>query len=329
MSGMRIHLMTEAEFAASGLAAGGRLLGVVGLGARRPPALQGDCPFVTADLPVVGGQPLLEVWEADSPVRYRAEREMRVAESDSALFGMTRVAGTLGRDLTPLARDIYEQIFAVMAAAEMPALLRIHNYIGGITQIVGGAERYRRFNTGRHEAFTARAKPVATAPAACALGTSDDALLVYFLASRGTVMPIENPRQLSAYRYPSRYGPQAPIFARAAISQDREAMLFLSGTASIVGHESLHPGDVVAQTEETLRNLRVLTAQCAAQGLQLRAGQLRLKTYLRDPADRDRVAAVLEAGQLGAEIVYLHADICRPELLVEVEGFAPLEPAGG
>jgi chorismate lyase / 3-hydroxybenzoate synthase len=325
---MRIHLMTEAEFAASTLATGSQLLGVVGLGARQPLALQADCPFVTADLPVVGGLPLLEAWEADGPVRHRAERAMRIAESSSTLFGMIRVAGTLGRDLAPIARDVYEQIFAVMEAAAMPTLLRIHNYIGGITQIVGGAERYRRFNAGRHEAFSARAKPAAAAPAACALGTRDDALLVYFLASRGTATPVENPRQLSAYRYPSRYGPQAPIFARATIGQDKGAMLFLSGTASIVGHESLHRGDVVAQIEETLRNIHTLIAQCAAQGLRPRAGRLRLKTYLRDPADRDRVAAVLEAGRLDAEIVYLHADICRPELLVEIEGFAPLEPVG-
>jgi chorismate lyase/3-hydroxybenzoate synthase len=322
---MGIHLMTEAEFAASALATSGRLLGVVGLGARRPPALQWDLPFVTADLPVIGGPPLLEAWEADSPARYHTEREMRIAANSSVLFGMTRVAGTLGRDLAPIARDVYEQIFTVMEAAAMPTLLRIHNYIGGITQIANGAERYQRFNAGRHEAFAARAKPAAAAPAACALGTHDDALLVYFLASRGTATPIENPRQLSAYRYPPRYGPQAPIFARATIGEDKGAMLFLSGTASIVGHESLHQSDVLAQIEETLRNIRALIAQCATQGLRPSAGGLRLKTYLRDPADRDRVAAILAADQIDAEIVYLHADICRPELLVEIEGFAPLE----
>ena len=41
-------------------------------------------------------------------------------------------------------------------------------------------------------------------------------------------------------------------------------MLFVSGTASIVGHETQHRGDVVAQTRETLANLSsVLAEQCA------------------------------------------------------------------
>ena len=323
---MRIRLLTQAEFLASGLPAGDRLLGVIGLGAPRPPGLAPDVPFATADLPVVGGPPLLEIWEADGPVRTRAEGGMRIAESESALFGLIRVDATMGRDLAPVARTVYAEIFAAMDAASIPTLLRVHNYIGAITQIDAGTERYHRFNAGRHEAFAARAKAAATAPAACALGTTDDALLVYFLAARGTATPIENPRQLSAYRYPPQHGPQPPIFARATIGHDGGAALFLSGTASIVGHESLHPGNVAMQARETLRNLAALMAQCGAHGVQPAADGQLLKVYLRHADDRDRVAAVLDEAGLDGQIAYLRAEICRPELLVEIEGFTPLDP---
>lgn len=54
--------------------------------------------------------------------------------------------------------------------------------------------------------------------------------------------------------------------------------------------------------------------------------RLRLKVYLREAGDlpvvRERLTALL--GQPGAEAVYLQADICRPELLMEVEGACPL-----
>ena len=72
-------------------------------------------------------------------------------------------------------------------------------------------------------------------------------------------MQIENPRQLSASLYPPRYGLRSPMFARAAlVPNGRGAQLLVSGTASIVGHESLHIGDPERQLEETARNFEAL-----------------------------------------------------------------------
>ena len=49
------------------------------------------------------------------------------------------------------------------------------------------------------------------------------------------------------------------MFARAAlVPNGRGAQLLVSGTASIVGHESLHLGDPEAQLEETARNFEAL-----------------------------------------------------------------------
>ena len=64
-------------------------------------------------------------------------------------------------------------------------------------------------------------------------------------------VPVENPRQVSAYRYPPTYGPRvADLLARGAgrTSAAATIALFISGTASIVGHETVHQGDVRAQT---------------------------------------------------------------------------------
>ncbi len=142
-------------------------------------------------------------------------------------------------------------------------LLRVWNYLPQINGDGGGLERYRQFNLGRQQAFVEAGQAAFEgAPAACALGIHQGALCIRFLAGRTAPLPIENPRQVSAYRYPPTYGPRAPTFSRAAIAEigGGEVALFISGTASIVGHETVHVGEVLAQTQETLRNLDAVIA---------------------------------------------------------------------
>ncbi|WP_018608469.1 Rid family hydrolase [Uliginosibacterium gangwonense] len=218
----------------------------------------------------------------------------------------------------------YQRLFAVMRHTSFNQLVRCWNYLPGINVDGGGLERYRQFNIGRQDAFiAARRDHLEGAPAACALGTGEGDLVLYFMAAHARPRPIENPRQVSAYRYPDRYGPRSPTFSRASLLElpGCEA-LFISGTASIVGHESVHLGDVKAQTEETLRNIEALIAQANLKshvgGYSTQA--LEMKVFLRDPADQALVASVLRQ-HLGCEprAFYLQADICRVELLVEIE----------
>src|SRR5262249_5729347 len=104
------------------------------------------------------------------------------------------------------------------------------------------------------------------------------------------------------------------------------ATLFISGTASIVGHRTVHPGDVAAQTRETLTNIEALLDEANRVSEPLRThGRFGLETlackvYVRNSADLPVVQSQLEP-VLGAEahLVYLQADICRPDLLVEIE----------
>jgi chorismate lyase/3-hydroxybenzoate synthase len=145
------------------------------------------------------------------------------------------------------------------------------------------------------------------------------------MASRQAGQPIENPRQTSAYCYPPRYGRQSPTFSRATVAgEGHDATLFVSGTASIVGHETLHEGDVRAQTHETLANIESLLAQVKATrpDLHWSLPDLQLKTYVRDPADLLAVREVI-LQRLGADAPghFLQATVCRPDLLVEIEAF--------
>ena len=108
--------------------------------------------------------------------------------------------------------------------------------------------------------------------------------------------------------------------------------LFISGTASIVGHRSLHIGDTAAQTRETLTNIEALLGEAnrLADGAHFDLDALAYKVYVRRPSDLPVIQAQL-ASSLGpkAQIIYLQADICRQDLLVEIEatGICPLAAA--
>ena len=87
----------------------------------------------------------------------------------------------------------------------------------------------------------------------------------------------------------------------------------------------MHLGDVVQQTQEALRNLHaVLDAAHAATPARFALDQFAHTVYVRHAADLDAVRAVFEQA-VGADspaargAVYLLADVCRSELLVEIE----------
>ncbi|HVR37818.1 MAG TPA: pteridine-dependent deoxygenase like protein [Thermoanaerobaculia bacterium] len=208
--------------------------------------------------------------------------------------------------LEHVVRRAYAAAIAHARNEEHPHLLRVWNYVRDINGMEHGLERYQRFCVARHEAFAAANYP--DFPAASAVGTQSNRFVMYFVAAREPGTHLENPRQVSAYRYPPQYGPKSPSFARATAWRDR---VFISGTSSVVGYETLHAGDVIAQLEETLRNLDVLA------GL----GNLTTaKTYLRRAEDYALVAPRLAVALPQATQLFLEADICRPDLLIEIEG---------
>jgi enamine deaminase RidA (YjgF/YER057c/UK114 family) len=189
----------------------------------------------------------------------------------------------------------------------------------------GGDERYRHFNSARQTAFRKSGRAtMGTVPAASALGSqSGSPLSIYFLAARQAPKMIENPRQTSAYHYPPKFGRHSPIFSRACLWGGQEsARLFISGTASIVGHETLHRGDVVAQTHETMTNIGALVdeANDLIGHTRYSIDTLKLKVYVRRPADLAAIETTLaQMPRTASSVVYLQADVCREDLLMEIE----------
>src|SRR5216684_350170 len=219
----------------------------------------------------------------------------------------------------------YQEIFGVLKETEHRHLIRIWNYLPEINREAGGDERYRLFNSARQLAFRKSGQATAdTVPAASALGSpAGSPISIYFLAARQQPTMIENPRQTSAYHYPPKFGRHSPIFSRACLlNESAGTNLFVSGTASIVGHETIHQGDVAAQTRETMANINALLdeANRVVGWARYSLDGLKFKVYVRQPSDLRAIEGAL-SGSLrpSTPIVYLQADVCREDLLVEIE----------
>ena len=344
---IRLHdLDLSSPHASPSAAAAARALWAQRLGAPLGPVPPGDAhcsgpaPLTDGALPPLAGftdAPVDDVWLAG------ADQATTLAGQTGAVRwwqrgGWLAAAVDLpevdqGEGLQALSGAAYDALFAVLQARGTPHVLRFWNYLARINDEVAGLERYRRFNLGRQQAFDrARRSAFEGSPAASAVGSVPGApLQVRVIASAQPVsQPVENPRQVSAYRYPSAYGPVAPSFSRAALLArgDGGALLAWSGTASIVGHASVHLGDVHAQALEACRNLDAVLAAARAMPAGRPLGALAdasLTVYVRHPQDAPAVAQAL-AAYLGegaaalAQAVWLQADICRAELLVEIEG---------
>ena len=112
-------------------------------------------------------------------------------------------------------------------------------------------------------------------------------------------------------------------------------VLLVGGTASIVGEDSLHDRDARQQALETFENLAELRGRGAPPGSMARDGHEAPRaafdafTELRVYIVRDTDAPLLRemvAERFGrtARIEFAQADLCRRELLVEIEGLATL-----
>ncbi len=288
-------------------------------------------PIAGVPLPLLGAsKPVQDVWFGQGAVTAGANAQgVQWLHDADWLFGSVDVAETAG--LEAAAGHAYAGLFDALRTTGFPHLLRVWNYLPRINEEGAAMERYKRFNAGRQQAFLDAGEQVFEgSPAACAIGTASGPLRMRFLAGRRAVRHVENPRQVSAYRYPQRYGPRAPTFSRAALAESGAGRLglFVSGTASIVGHESVHIGDVRAQVRETVANLQaVLDTARGQSSARWSLHDLHAVVYVRHARDHAAVAdelarAAPELGCDAAGLVFLHADICRRELDVEIEGHA-------
>lgn len=321
--------LDETERARSARELPADVLAVVRFGGGPAPIESGPWLTVAAPNPALAGGPKDEVWPATGRV-LRIELEGAAAAADGRfLFASVETGSAEGPGIESAAFDVYRRLLSGVARAGYAHVIRVWNYVPNIHEAAGGIDRYMRFCKGRSDAFAAQFGPgfPERLPAASAVGSPGDTLVVHLLAGREAGRHVENPRQIAAYRYPERYGPKSPSFARGTVTSD--GVVLVSGTASIVGHESAFPGDPARQTEETMRNIEAVLDAAEVPGKRCALGPRlqSLRVYVRHPEHFETIRAAIAAyAGCAVPTAWLQAQICREELLVEIEATALSAP---
>lgn len=274
-------------------------------------------PFVTIDIPPLDAPPLDEIWRVPGEtIEREAIASSQVAHTPGLLAGYVCVSQEPGRPLSETSLMMYERIFELIGKSGYPHLLRVWNSIPRINEQEDGLERYRSFCVGRSAGFANYSIASLPPPAASAVGGGGSSVQAVFIAAKKPGRHIENPRQTSAYDYPPEYGPKSPLFSRATLhAWDDAETLFVSGTASVLGHATAHHDDASRQLEETMRNMEILAETASFSMRDLDS----LKIYLRNPSDISMARSRLQSAYGDVSAIYLHADICRVNLMIEIE----------
>ncbi len=246
-------------------------------------------------------------------------------------------------ELTYLA---YKRLFALIKAGRFPKnIVRMWNFIPDILEHHPkiqkkdqlNSERYRQFNTGRQEAWikhsgldidiSGNGNNHYRVPAATGIGSAKGPLIIEALLTNNDVIDIQNPRQTNAFDYSSKYGINPPVFSRATVQVFKDkGLLFIAGTASIVGEDTKHTSDPVGQTHETFANLKALIDyKNISTYLPFKPKRLKLidlegvRIHLKDAAHKKLIEPIVKH-YLGNKIVcFVKDDICRDGLLIEIE----------
>jgi chorismate lyase/3-hydroxybenzoate synthase len=296
-------------------------------------------PDVVADPPPhLSAQPPRWVDEVLGMQARRCDHDSTIEATASESLVLLRTAVCAARrmpadELRARVADAYVAIGSALDALNRQPI-RFWNFIPDPGESMeGGLDRYMVFNAGRFAGYTRWRGPSSSFGSSLAtasgVGTVGDDLVVHCLASEVAGTPVENPRQKPAWQYSPRYGPMPPCFSRAtdAVVAGRR-LLLIGGTASIVGEDSQHCGDVAGQLTETLTNLEALIG--AARGPSAGAGAplaqlIDLRVYVARASDAPLIREVLAARcPRAARIDLAIARVCRPELLVEIEGVAEI-----
>lgn len=235
-------------------------------------------------------------------------------------------------DTTKAASEAFDLMRLVLGSEDMTLdnIVRQWNYIGNITSINGKGENYHNFNSVRSKNYAAyRTQQIF--PAATGIGIKHGGVSLDFFAAKGSdelrIIPVNNPGQVRPYQYGQAVlkGVQCPQFERAmALSYGNEYTLFISGTASILGQDTIGVDDIEKQTIVTIENIMKLVDTNNRNNYPGTtcfdiSNLILLRVYVKRQSDFERVKEICCSYFNGAPSIFVEADVCRENLLVEIE----------
>lgn len=222
--------------------------------------------------------------------------------------------------------EVFQLLGDVLKKEGFPinTIVRQWNYIEQITKFAGDDQHYQSFNNARSD-FYEKTEWLNGYPAATGIGANWGGILVdvdaaVLTAADSFVTPIDNKLQVAAHEYseqvlePARKKKTTPKFERAkSMTFGDRRIVYISGTAAIRGEESLIGVGLERQLHITMDNIAELIGD---------AKPAMLRVYLKEMNDYEEAARLMDEYELNIPISYMWADVCRDELLIEIEGIA-------
>ncbi|MBR6437067.1 MAG: hypothetical protein IKS45_11210 [Thermoguttaceae bacterium] len=313
-----------------------------------------DCPIfeIIPQAPVTGAAYAIEAWGLSASssdkisVKRTSDQLSTVSYSGLDWTHVVNCRPTVSDELVyPKSYSCFEELQKQFNQLDISFedVIRIWIYLGDIVGPEGETQRYKELNRARTDFFGdkkfCRKYPLGTSdfdayPASTGIGSDGKNVILAGLSIHSSAannliaVPLENPQQTSAFNYGITYSPQSPKFARAlGVEYDDGGVIFISGTASIIDSESRFIGKPARQASCTLDNIACLIdkTNCREHGFDRLGAELNqlafLRVYIKRPEDYEEIAEVCRK-RCGDSVpmVFTVTDVCRPELLVEMEG---------
>ena len=262
---------------------------------------------------------LFEVWNTDENVYYKDINNFYINKSENYLFGSTIInINESYEDNKTKIINAYNSLFEITKNDKME-IVKIWHFIPELLS------KYNNDKTNYSLLCEAREKVYKdyfhnfNFPAATAIGIKGKKILIYFFAGKfSKYKAIENKRQVSSYLYPQQIFKERPMFSRAVSFDNLKngvSKIFISGTASIKGYKSMHSLDLKEQLNEALKNYRTFI------NLNNNSSNIS-RIYITNIKDEDKlwIQQKLEKVFGMNRFIIVKGDICRKELIIEVEG---------
>lgn len=208
--------------------------------------------------------------------------------------------------------DIYNGYKAILSdTEEYPYIYQMWCFLPDID------ENYQKFNLGRYTAFSELG--ITEYPVSTCVSADRNHIVLHAILGKHKPHIIDNPVQVLPQNYPKQYGNIPPAFSRAAIVNNK---LRISGTASIIGSTTIHENDIITQTKETMLNIERLIEQANKYlDKELTPKSLVYTVYLKNISDEYEVRRLLYLLYGELDINMHIADMCRKDLLIEIEAY--------
>lgn len=180
-------------------------------------------------------------------------------------------------------------------------------------------------------------------PAATGIGCQAPNITIDFVAintpTRFGITPIKSPIQEDAYNYTERVlegdalnqsDKCPPYFERATkVNFLDKNTIFVSGTAAISGEDTIASSDIEEQTQHTIENIKALISKANLEknGIDSESHKIfqSVRTYIKNKKDAQKVEQIVKQLLPSDNYIFVLADVCRDNLLVEIEGIVTLE----